>query len=173
MMKTLKFKPDLTQRAAQIIDHVVAQMGRPKKEITFIGVHNRRTDHLEYFERYFKKKPLKPSYFHDAMDIFRDEYDHPAFIFVSDDMEWARAKIKNKLGDVFFVGTGNPDSEVDIGTDLALLASCNATILSRGTFSIWAAILSGGEYYTEFGTIVPEHKIHPDLDFYHQDFKFK
>ena len=30
-------------------------------------------------------------------------------------------------------------------------------IFSRGTFSMWAAMLCGGEYYTEYGTIVPTH----------------
>ena len=32
----------------------------------------------------------------------------------------------------------------DIGDDLALLAACNHTILSYGTFGQWAALLAGG-----------------------------
>ena len=32
----------------------------------------------------------------------------------------------------------------DIGDDLALLAACNHTILSYGTFGQWAAFLAGG-----------------------------
>ena len=31
-----------------------------------------------------------------------------------------------------------------IGTDLAILASCNHTILSYGTYSFWAGFLSNG-----------------------------
>ena len=34
---------------------------------------------------------------------------------------------------------------VDIGEDLALLAACNHSIISYGTFGMWAAILAGGE----------------------------
>ena len=38
---------------------------------------------------------------------------------------------------------------------MALMASCDHTIISRGSFSSWCSILCGGEYYTEFGLIVP------------------
>jgi len=41
--------------------------------------------------------------------FFREEFDNPAFPFVSDDMEWARQKIKDKKGDLFFVGPGDTD----------------------------------------------------------------
>ena len=67
--------------------------------------------------------------------------------------------------------------------DLALLSNCNHTIVSRGTYSLWGkyfwfknflnckyfiftylllfiflvAMLAGGEYYTEYGAIVPPH----------------
>jgi hypothetical protein len=38
---------------------------------------------------------------------------------------------------------------------LAVLASCNHTIITWGSFSMWAALLSGGEYYSQYGPIVP------------------
>ena len=56
-------------------------------------------------------------------------------------------------GDVFFVGDGDEDS--GIGFDLSVLAHSNHTVMSRGTFSMWGAILCGGEQYSEYGTIVP------------------
>ena len=41
--------------------------------------------------------------------------------------------------------TGHPLATADdIGDDLALLAACNHTILSYGTFGQWAALLAGG-----------------------------
>ena len=53
----------------------------------------------------------------------------------------------------FILGLGN--EEIDsIGYDLALMASSDATIISRGSFSSWCAILAGGEYYGEYGPIV-------------------
>ena len=65
----------------------------------------------------------------------------------------------------FFVGAGenldeNGKEIVDPDAapfDLALLVNCNHTIISRGTFSMWAAMLAGGEYYTEYGAIVPTY----------------
>ena len=38
---------------------------------------------------------------------------------------------------------------------MAVMAFSDHTIISRGSFSSWCAILSGGEYFTEFGLIVP------------------
>ena len=38
----------------------------------------------------------------------------------------------------------------------ALLAACNHTILTHGTFGHWASYLNGGEFYSEYGAIVPD-----------------
>ena len=38
----------------------------------------------------------------------------------------------------------------------ALLATCNHTILTHGTFGHWASYLNGGEFYSEYGAIVPD-----------------
>ncbi len=75
-----------------------------------------------------------------------------AFLYVSDDMEWGRDNLS--ADDLFFVGDGTETDE-GIGVDLALMVYSNHTIITRGTFSMWAAMLCGGEYYTEYGTIIP------------------
>ena len=36
---------------------------------------------------------------------------------------------------------------IDVGEDLALLAACNHSIISYGTFGMWAAFLAGGEVH--------------------------
>ena len=48
------------------------------------------------------------------------------------------------------IGEENPDA---IGYDMAVMANCEHTIITRGSFSSWCAVLSGGEYYTEYGLI--------------------
>ena len=53
-----------------------------------------------------------------------------------------------------FLGTGNSEIPESVGKDLALLAESNHTIISRGSFSTWAAILCGGDYYGEYGFMV-------------------
>lgn len=50
-------------------------------------------------------------------------------------------------------GIGKEDVDA-IGYDMALMASSDSTIISRGSFSSFCAILAGGEYYGEYGPIV-------------------
>ena len=58
-----------------------------------------------------------------------------------------------------YAGIGKTEDESAVGYDLAVLAACNHTIISRGTYSMWAAMLSGGEYFDEYGAIVPEYHL--------------
>ena len=39
--------------------------------------------------------------------------------------------------------------------DFILMASCNHTVISRGTYSMWIGLLSPGEIYTEYGAVIP------------------
>ena len=88
------------------------------------------------------------------------------FIYVSEDMKWGKENLSH-LGknDIYFIGNEvkgvteadhelNPDLEKELTSkssslDFALLSSCNHTIGSRGTFSIWAARFAGGHVITE------------------------
>ena len=95
--------------------------------------------------------------------FLREEYDNVAFLYVSDDMAWGKQNLGTPK-DLFFAGAGENLDEKGVEVvdpdaasyDLALLANCNHTIITRGTFTMWAALLSGGEYYTEYGAIVPD-----------------
>ena len=40
-------------------------------DVTFVGIHNRRTDFLKYIKEAESVDPLEKSYFYDAMDYFR------------------------------------------------------------------------------------------------------
>ena len=86
--------------------------------------------------------------------LAREEYDNVAFLYVSDDMDWAFKNLEDKEGDLFLIGDGNEDPD-GIAFDLSVLVNANHTIITRGTYSMWGAMLCGGEYYTEYGTIVP------------------
>merc|ERR1719278_533280 len=39
--------------------------------------------------------------------------------------------------------------------DFVLITSCNHTVISRGTYSMWMGLLSPGEIYTEYGAVIP------------------
>ena len=43
-------------------------------EITFVGVHNRRSDHIEYMRERLKLEPLSENYFSAAFKYFRYAY---------------------------------------------------------------------------------------------------
>ena len=77
-------------------------------------------------------------------------------------MDWGRKNLKDKHGDLFFVGSGIGDDDIEIGYDFAILSNCNASVISRGTFSMWSSVLAGGEYYTEYGMLYPDHILHPE-----------
>ena len=94
--------------------------------------------------------------------LSREEYDNVAFIYASDDMEWGYKNLK-EIKDLYLLGAGQNLDEKDqkevvdpdaAAYDFALLVNCNHTIVTRGTYTMWIAMLAGGEYYTEYGPIM-------------------
>ncbi len=162
-LEDLQFHDKFVDHAQKVLNSVRAEylkrLGKEKKkkkkkEFLYVGIHCRRTDHLDY-ERRHSLVPLKPSYYLDAMDVFRRKFGKShniLFLFVSDDMAWGREKLslRNKERDLHFVGASGND-ETAVGMDLALLAYCNHTIQSYGTFSFFAGFFAGGL------RILPQH----------------
>ena len=85
----------------------------------------------------------------------RESYENVAFLYVSNDNAWGKKNIKDLENDLFFPGSDSHDSLEDEGRDLGLLARCDHMIVTRGEFTYWAAHLAGGEFYTEYGSVVP------------------
>ena len=77
---------------------------------------------------------LSSAFGHVFCLLSREDFDdtQPAFVYVSDDMAWGRKNINDVNGDLFFAGEGDGDDDEAIGRDMALLAACNATIITRG-----------------------------------------
>jgi len=122
---------------------------KKRQEITYVGVHNRRGDHID-FQKESGYKSLEPGYFIEAMDMYREKYKRVVFIYVSDDMDWGRGKLKKrtKTNDLYLAGSlQNKELAktpiVSAAYDLALLSACNHTITSYGTYSFWAGALAG------------------------------
>ena len=138
-------------------EKVHGEAKNPKKskkvnlDYVFVGIHSRRTDHLEY-EKKHNMNALDARYYLDAMNLYREKFRKEnkkkrlIFIFVSDDIQWGKDKLfyRVKERDLYFGGSGLPDVEDSIGKDFALLASCNHTIESHGSFSYFAGALAGG-----------------------------
>ena len=95
---------------------------------------------------------------------FSESYEsNIAFLYVSDDMKWGTKNLEDGDDyDLYFVGDGDTGNVESVGYDLAILARCNHTIITRGMMSRWGATLAGGEFYTEYGPIVP-HEVYDEI----------
>ena len=103
----------------------------------FVAVHVRRGDLISSFNYNRGYRPPEPSYFYKAMAMFRHKFlERVLFIVASDDPLWTQEHLQ--LEDTY-VSTGRSAAE-----DMALLAACNDTIFSMGTFGWWAAFLTPG-----------------------------
>ena len=121
----------------------------PKMNVTFIGVHARRTDstRLETYDETF---------FLRAIGIIIAGLHFPPstcllFIVVSDDMNWTRQKFESALFLASEYITDSPTRAAAVYSeghnrpeDLAILASCNHSVITIGTFGWWSAYLAGG-----------------------------
>ena len=80
---------------------------------------------------------LNETFFLDAMTHLRSKHDSLTFLVLSDDLDWCREHLQGE--DVFHMAGNIP------AVDLAIMALCDITVIDYGTFSLWGAVLSGGE----------------------------
>ncbi|KAF4522847.1 hypothetical protein B566_EDAN008165 [Ephemera danica] len=142
--REFKFKPKLYESAQNILRNFGQSYGNDTQNLTYIGVHVRRTDYKGYLWRTRKMNLADAAYFHRAMDYFREKYKHVAFVIVSDESAWCIEHLSANDVTVIRSRTTSP------GLDLALMANCNHSIIDYGTFGVWGAILAGGETVLNF-----------------------
>lgn len=134
--------------------HLKRHKKKKMKNLTFVGVHMRRTDSASWYSDNFGVPLLKPSYYLSAMDIMvnslKVKKKSVAFVVITDDQDWADVNVVKKAKglNIYLVGTGNKDYIEAAGIDLAIIANCNHTILSYGTYSFWAGFMAGGKRIT-------------------------
>ena len=75
-----------------------------------VCVHIRRGDHLEY-ENLNGVPNLKKQYFLQAMDVYKETLQHPVFILVTDDPQWA-FKQMHKSFKPYFTGRREYNSHI-------------------------------------------------------------
>jgi len=109
------------------------------KNITYVGVHVRRTDYIGYLKSKFNATPVKPDYVLRQMNVFRNKYKPIMFVVVSDDPKWCERELRC---DDIVVKKTNSSAQ-----DLAITAACNHSIIDYGTYGMWGAILSGGDIF--------------------------
>ncbi|XP_071453549.1 galactoside 2-alpha-L-fucosyltransferase SEC1-like [Hetaerina americana] len=144
MQKEFRFHQRLVDKADETLDWVAKEVNTFQVsknisilDVTFVGIHVRRTDFSQWLPRVYNKSLATASYFREAMDYFRKKIEGPiAFIVVSDDTKWVKINLGAKERD---------HSSESIGHDLTLLSLCNHTIIDYGTFGSWGALMAGGE----------------------------
>lgn len=79
---------------------------KKKKDITFVGIHQRRGDHLSFRDE-GNIGELGASYFLESMEMYRKKFKRVVFVFVSDDLEWGIEKLERRIKtkDFFIAGS--------------------------------------------------------------------
>jgi galactoside 2-L-fucosyltransferase 1/2 len=129
-----QFKEHITDKSQKLLHSA----SRGVKNITYVGVHVRRTDYIQYIKR-FNASPVNPDYFLRHMNVFRNKYQQVMFVVVSDDPKWCERELRGD--DVVVIKT---NSAVQ---DLAIMAACNHSIIDYGTYGVFGAILAGGDTF--------------------------
>lgn len=145
----LQFLPEIARAASTFLAGTrCARRGAGGEDALFVGVHVRRGDMQHAMARGALYHVAPAEYFARAMTHYRRRFGHVAMCFVvvseARDTWWVRAQSTFRAPDVHVAtATRSP------GVDLAILAACNHSIISVGTFGWWGAFLAGGEatYY--------------------------
>uniref|UniRef100_A0A8C4QGS0 L-Fucosyltransferase n=1 Tax=Eptatretus burgeri TaxID=7764 RepID=A0A8C4QGS0_EPTBU len=125
--------------------------------ITFVGMHVRRGDYVHIVPKQWKGVIADALYLAKAMERMRGRYPDSVFVVASDDVTWCRHNINVSRGDVYFVADGIPQASP--GQDIAVLAACNHTIMTFGTFGFWCAYLAGGDVIYLSNNFLPNSPI--------------
>jgi galactoside 2-L-fucosyltransferase 1/2 len=124
----------------------------------YIAVHIRRTDLLKFVGQDYGVDYLNRSVNH-MIQRFHDRC--LLFIVCSDDMQWVTTNFRSVLSNSA-VSTGSCKPEVEFFTgrnvsqDVAVLISCNHTIVTMGSFGWWIAYLANGHtvYFSKYPPFV-------------------
>ncbi|KAG8179532.1 hypothetical protein JTE90_025759 [Oedothorax gibbosus] len=121
---------------------------KPQTQV-YVGVHVRRGDYTKKspggWLRAYDGREVDDEYFRLAVKYFNDKYHNVTFIAVSDDRSWCRQNLARH-------GILTAPDSPSAAHDLSLLAECNHTIMTYGTYGFWGGFLSGGDvvYFDDF-----------------------
>ena len=111
-----------------------------KTKATLIGVHVRRGDWEKYPETGYNLATKE--YLQKAIGWYQTRYEHLFFVVASNGMAWSKKNMPKNINVIYL--EGNSPWE-----DMATVTLCDHFIATVGTFSWWAAWLTGGNvtYY--------------------------
>jgi galactoside 2-L-fucosyltransferase 1/2 len=103
-----------------------------------VGVHIRGGDFLKHARREFGLTIIDSKYLNNSFAHFIKKFSNVQFIVATDDWNWANQLLANTSIKYDIVQSVNHTS----GEDLAILTSCDAVIMSTGSYGWWAGWLS-------------------------------
>ena len=120
-------------------------------DIVTVGIHFRLTDRATQMHIARNASIMTPSYFFNAMEYYTHKFHNKTvyFILLSDDQAWVRENIVQRATKFkHVIQSFNRSGPVD----LAIMAACDHTVISVGSYSWWGAWLSKGTtvYYSGF-----------------------
>jgi galactoside 2-L-fucosyltransferase 1/2 len=125
------------QHIVEEIQRLLHRASKGLKNITYVGVHVRRTDYIGYLKIFYNASAVKADYFLRQMNVFRNKYKPVMFVVVSDNPKWCERELRGD--DIVMMKTNSP------AQDLATMAACNHSIIDYGTYGMWGALLAGGD----------------------------
>ncbi|KAK7017566.1 hypothetical protein SK128_027598, partial [Halocaridina rubra] len=140
LQQEFSFSDAISIQASAFLQKVkILCQSRGNMDPVFVSFHIRRTDYRNHAEKHFGAALPEKSYFVRAMRYYRDKFPNRAvFIVASDDTLYVKREIGN-MTDVFLSGGSSP------ALDMAILSSCNHSIVTMGSFGFWTGFLAGGE----------------------------
>ncbi|CAL1534426.1 unnamed protein product [Lymnaea stagnalis] len=139
------FHPGIQQRRDEFFRQLTKQRGG---DVVSVGVHVRRGDFLAERHQDAGFGVPQASYYVKAFATLRELLPNGSLVFVvaSDDLGWCESNLN--ASDVVILSQGSP------GLHLAILAGCDHSVISGGTYGWWAAWLANGTtvYYADYPT---------------------
>ncbi len=132
-------KVTISNRNINALDQLGLKKHLRNSSFIFVGVHWRRGDFLQKDKLAYGHSVSSLDYLNKAMNRFLDKYVDVLFIMTSDEKDYCR-NIFKKNSQVIIT----PDNFTR-EQDLAVLAVCQHTIVTTGTFGWFAGYLSGGD----------------------------
>ncbi len=117
------------------------ELGSKSQQYIKVGIHVRRGDFLYARFQMLGYTVADAGYFSRAMAYFTERYARVQFVVCSDDIGWLEQNIFAKQTSDTRVTFSRGHNQFE---DLAILALCDHTIMSVGSFGWWAAWLAGG-----------------------------
>ena len=137
--KMYVYKRELSDPGKEILESI--------KNTESVGVHIRRGDYVRI------GIALAPEFYIKAFEYISKKLNNPVIFCFSEDEEWCRKAFEGLPYEIRYTGYEADHKNLE---DFELLRACKHQIISRSTFSWWAAFLNDNENKI---TVVPDNDI--------------